>query len=421
MDSKLVHPSQNVCTTSRGSAIPRTVAAGDHGVVSEAAWLACGAAALTGRADGPGLVPAPAVLERLAALLAPAPVADPWRLLTERAAARGWSRSSPATVGGAGRLLAAADGWVAVNLPRPDDHLALAAWLALPADPDADDPWPEVAVAVSRRPAAALVAGAADLGLAVAAMGEAPVAAIDRHPVGRGPVLDRPVRVVDLSALWAGPLCTDLLRRTGAEVVKVESTARPDGARADDSGFFDRLNAGKASVALDLAAPSGRAALLALLATADVVVESSRPRALAHLGVDALALLADPDGPRVWVSITGHGRSTAPGRIGFGDDAAVAGGLVVDDGAGPYFLADAVADPLTGVAAAAAVTESLAAGGRWLLDASLAGVAASVAGPRVATTVADPPPPPPPAPLSAVAAALGADTDRVLRDLQVRR
>ena len=128
--------------------------------------------------------------------------------------------------------------------------------------------------------------------------------------------------VVDLSSLWAGPLCSHLLGLGGARVVKVESTARPDGGRTDDSGFFDLLNHGKASVALDLPSAEGVARLRSLLQAADVVIEGSRPRALRQWGIDAEALLADAAGPRVWVSITGHGRDDAEGvRVAFGDDA----------------------------------------------------------------------------------------------------
>lgn len=381
--------------------------------MSVAAWVGCGAAALTGRSDGPGLVPAPVVLDALGTLLAAAPVDDPWGLLTERAALHGLGRRAPTTAGGAGRLLAAADGRLAVNLPRPDDHLALAAWLDLAADPPAEEPWAVVAAAVAARPTADLVARAAELGLAVAALGEEVTPGVVRHRVAAAAPLDRPPLVVDLSALWAGPLCADLLGRAGAEVVKVEATTRPDGARRDETGFFDLLNGGKASVAVDLTESTGRAALRALVGTADVVVESSRPRALAQLGIDAAEALAAPDGPRAWVSITAHGRGRAPQRVGFGDDAAVAGGLVVDDGTGPVFVADAVADPLTGVAAAAVVGEALAEGGRWLVDAALAAVAASVAGPTAATPVADPPAPRGRA-VGAEAPPLGADTDRVL-------
>jgi hypothetical protein len=69
--------------------------------------------------------------------------------------------------------------------------------------------------------------------------------------------------------------------------------------------------------------------------------------------------------------------------VAFGDDAAVAGGLVVADPAGPCFCADAAADPAAGLVAAAACLDALAAGGCWLVDVSMAGVAASLTGPTL--------------------------------------
>ena len=121
----------------------------------------------------------------------------------------------------------------------------------------------------------------------------------------------------------------------------------------------------------------------------------------------------------MWASITSHGRE--PGhrlRVGFGDVAAAAGGLVAGDARGPCFLADAVADPLSGLVAAAAVLEALGAGGRWLIDAAMAPMAAAVAGPLVDVTglAASPP-----RAREAVrpAPALGADTAAVLGDLVV--
>ena len=76
-----------------------------------------------------------------------------------------------------------------------------------------------------------------------------------------------------------------------------------------------------------------------------------------------------------WVSITGYGREgSAAELVAFGDDAAVAGGLVAADGAGgPVFCADAVADPLTGLYAAAA---ALAVEGGALVSVPMVGVAA---------------------------------------------
>ena len=82
---------------------------------------------------------------------------------------------------------------------------------------------------------------------------------------------------------------------------------------------------------------------------------------------------------RVWLSITGYGRGdAAPGRVAFGDDAAVAAGAAhaVADADGPLFCADAIADPLTGLHAALAAWACWRAGGGALLDVSLCGVTA---------------------------------------------
>src|SRR5207253_494271 len=83
--------------------------------------------------------------------------------------------------------------------------------------------------------------------------------------------------------------------------------------------------------------------------------EASRPRALEALGIDAAALVRS--GPQVWVSITAYGREgDGRNRVGFGDDVAAAGGAIVEDD-GPCFCADALADPLAGMFAAAAVLD----------------------------------------------------------------
>ena len=104
-------------------------------------------------------------------------------------------------------------------------------------------------------------------------------------------------------------------------------------------------------------------------------------------------------------------------RVALGDDAAAAGGLVgwVDDG--PVFIADAVADPLTGLVAAHAVVEAVRGGGRWLVDIALARVASTVA-PRPGDVQPAPRPNAPSGRAIAPAArsfVLGADTDDVLR------
>jgi crotonobetainyl-CoA:carnitine CoA-transferase CaiB-like acyl-CoA transferase len=374
-----------------------------------AVWAASGAMAITGRADGSPLGPpaglvtglqrsAAVVRQRSARLGVPLDV-DAVALLGERAAIGGLTRRSPTSCGGATRLIRAADGWLAVALPRPDDLELLPAWLGIAArDAEGPEPpWAAVESVLADRRAREAAEGAWMLGLPVSQLPEMPgVATTAPPPLAPLPVLATPVpapapdhrplgdmTVIDLSSLWAGPLCGSLLSLAGGDVVKVESTTRPDGSRAGPRRFFDTLNAGKRSIALDLAHADGWHVLRRLLAAADVVIEGSRPRALEQRGIVAAELVANA-GPRVWVSITGHGR-VGPGRdrVAFGDDAAVAGGLVVADEAGPCFCADAVADPLAGLVAAAACLDALALGGRWLVDVAMAGVAASLAGPTL--------------------------------------
>jgi hypothetical protein len=405
------------------------------------AWIDAGAAALTGWPDGAGLVPPAGVLARIARL-GEAAGADPWSALTERAAVTGARRQGRTSCGGGTRLVRTTDGWLAASLVRPDDVAAVAAWLEIDGV-DGPDPWPAVVAAAAPRPTADLVAQATLLGLPVAALRERAAAPDDRAGVGVPEAVpgrwvdlgaaDRAPRreplVVDLSSLWAGPLCARILGSGGATVVKVESSSRPDGARRGPSRFYDRLHTGHRSVVIDWGSAAGRAALRDLLGTADVVIEASRPRALAQVGLAPEAL--GPAGPPVWISITGHGRTgTAGDRVAFGDDAAVAGGLVAYADDGPVFAGDAVADPLTGLTAAAAARDVLARwsvpaerGRRWLIDLGLAPVAAWVAGSdadRRWDDVADPPLPPPVAAPPAPAPALGADTAAVLATLRSR-
>ncbi len=106
------------------------------------------------------------------------------------------------------------------------------------------------------------------------------------------------LRVLDLTAFWAGPLCTHILAMLGAEVIHLESPSRLDGTRTlaglpftedqwwERSGIFSGLNTNKKSVTLDLADERGRQALRDLLATCDVVVENYTPRVLEQLGLD---------------------------------------------------------------------------------------------------------------------------------------
>ncbi len=393
-------------------------------------WAASGAMALTGLPDET-FGPPEFLVERVAQLGRHFSGLDVLALLGERAALMGLWRRGATSCGGSCRLLPCAGGTMAVSLPREEDMDMVPAWLELD-DPPVSAPatWSAVADVLLQRDPDVVLERALLLGLPVALVGEASRPRLPGHdpragvvPLRLGEAPRRPdatgALVVDLSALWAGPLCGDLLAESGANVIKVESTQRPDGARRGPRPFFDLLNGRKRSVALDLETQAGVRILRDLVQQADVVIEASRPRALAQLGIDAHDAVAG-GGPRVWISITGYGRSGADGgRVAFGDDAAAAGGLVTRTHAGPLFCADAVADPLTGLTAADACIDMLRAGGRWLLDISMASVSAELAGPTLpvstALTVAEPHA----RHVVAEAPDLGADTAHVLAELGI--
>jgi len=411
------------------------------------AWAASGMMALTGRAGGPPLGAPTALvggawrlagdIARHSGRLGCPVVVDPLALMAERAAVSGLRRAGTVSCGGGTHLLRARDGWVAVTLARETDWELVPALLELTSAVDTGN-WGTVASGVAGRRAEGLRDRAALLGLPLAVLGE-------RAPSGGRPgagtgsdglagtavgvrsrrlrragalgSLDR-LEVVDLSSLWAGPLVGRLLVQAGARVVKVESPDRPDGSRRGDPRFGHLMNAGKESVAVDMATPAGRRRLVRMVGCADVVITASRARALDQLGLDVDALVREGR-PRLWLRISGYGSSgPSSDRVAFGDDAAVAGGLVARDGTTPCFCGDAIADPLCGLAAAAAVFTALADDGAWVVDASMADVAGGMTGDPFdvdGLEPADPRPPDPPGPGEPRWTGLGADTATVVR------
>jgi hypothetical protein len=283
------------------------------------------------------------------------------------------------------RMFRAADDWMALNLARDDDRDLIAAWLRCEVG---DDPWERIASVAKTRPAAALMADAIMLGLPAGRVGEVTAPNPDAPiPMGKPARrnLSGPPRVVDLSALWAGPMCGAILAEAGAEVVKVESTRRPDPTRASMPAFFQRLNGAKRDMPLDLATVAGQGRLRQEILAADILITSARPRAFASLGLSPEDIFrANP--VLTWVAITGYGwTGQAAERVAFGDDAAAAGGLVRWTKAGePRFLGDALADPVTGLAAAIGALKGFEAGGGVLVDVSLARSAAGAAADREA-------------------------------------
>ena len=129
------------------------------------------------------------------------------------------------------------------------------------------------------------------------------------------------IRVLDLSRVLAGPLCTMLLGDLGANVIKVERPATGDDTRGwgppfdarGESAYYLSVNRNKLSVAADLDAPSDIALLHRLALSADVVVENFRRGTLERRGLDPQRLLADNRG-LVWCTISGFGpKSDRPG------------------------------------------------------------------------------------------------------------
>jgi hypothetical protein len=424
--------------------------------------------ALTGDPAGPPLAPPTRAAAALDEALAPFGLGA--GVLAERAASAGLTRGGHRSCGGGARLLRAAGGWIALSLSRPDDVASLPALLERdlagePTGVSGQAPWTAVARLVADRDPHEIAGRAELLGMPCAVVpGDGPPgdgAPGDGAPGERAPAEGAPAEVVpeevggdpgrggpftvtgqeratgarpepapapyvvDLSALWAGPLATSCLLRAGATVVKVEDPARPDGARGGDGAFYDLLNAGKASVAADLSSPAGRSALGALVDRADIVVTGSRARAVTGLGLDPAHGLAGAT-DKVWVAVTAHGWASS--RVGFGDDVAASAGLVAwhpGDGE-PRFAGDAIADPLCGALAAQAARAAWARGGRWFVDASLAAAASFLTRPGPARAAApatggggwsldgEPVAEPRRRRSARVAAALGADTTAVL-------
>ncbi len=117
-------------------------------------------------------------------------------------------------------------------------------------------------------------------------------------------------KVVDFSAVFAGPICTRFLVDCGAEVIKIEPPGAGDMVRGVDgtTRVFAHFNAGKQSVALDLKQPEARQLALQLVADADVLVENFRPGIMARFGLDYDSL-REQHPELVYCSISGYGQS----------------------------------------------------------------------------------------------------------------
>jgi CoA:oxalate CoA-transferase len=143
----------------------------------------------------------------------------------------------------------------------------------------------------------------------------------EKAVVWYGPVtapLLEDLTVLDFTRVLAGPYCTRLLADLGARVIKIERPGEGDEmrrgfmqldpSRTDQATYFIRINAGKRSVALDLAHPLAREVVQDLTRLSDVVVENFVPGVVGRLGCDYATLSAiKPD--LVYCSISGFGQT----------------------------------------------------------------------------------------------------------------
>ncbi|HVA49057.1 MAG TPA: CaiB/BaiF CoA-transferase family protein [Pirellulales bacterium] len=179
------------------------------------------------------------------------------------------------------------------------------------------------------------------------------------------------LKVLDLSRVLAGPVCTQLLADLGADVVKVERPGAGDDTRqwgppfvpgGGPSGYFVSCNRGKRSLALDLAHPAGREVVDELIRKADVLVENFLPDSLQRLGLQPERLKQlNPN--LVACSISGYGRTgEMAGVPGYDLMMQASGGIMSITGEPdgmPMKVGVAITDVITGLYAAASVLAGL--------------------------------------------------------------
>lgn len=178
------------------------------------------------------------------------------------------------------------------------------------------------------------------------------------------------IRVVDLTRVLAGPLCTQMLSDHGADVLKIEppggdETRRfgPPFAADGSAAYFAALNRGKRCISLDLGSAAARDVLLRLLEDADVLIENFLPGTMERWGLGFEQTLQARHPRLVYCSVTGFGADGPLGGLP-GYDAvlqAMCGLMSVngDPASGPVRIGIPIVDHLTGYAAFAAILMAL--------------------------------------------------------------
>ena len=136
------------------------------------------------------------------------------------------------------------------------------------------------------------------------------------------------IRVIDLSRVLGGPYCTQILADHGAEVIKIEPPAGDETRTwgppfdGDTASYFLGVNRNKLGVSLDLSQEAGRTKLLALLETADVLIENFKPGTLERWGIGYEQLLQTRFPKLVHCRVSGFGADGPLGGLP-GYDAAI--------------------------------------------------------------------------------------------------
>ncbi len=173
--------------------------------------------------------------------------------------------------------------------------------------------------------------------------------------------MTKPLRVVDLTNGWAGPLATCLLGDFGAEVIKVESPSHMDWWRGanlqlsengpklyEQSPTFNTVNRNKYGIALELTHPRGRELFKELIRVSDLLVVNYPPRILRKLGID-YEVLKTVNPKLVMVVLPAYGLSGPDSEyVGFGTTTEAMAGITgvsgYEDGP-PQMLSNAIGDP----------------------------------------------------------------------------
>ena len=176
------------------------------------------------------------------------------------------------------------------------------------------------------------------------------------------------IRVADFSRVLAGPYATMTLADFGADVIKVEPPAgddtrhwRPPVDADGQATYFNSVNRGKRSIAVDLGTDEGRLQAQTLAASADVVVENFRPGVMARFGLDYDSVRAQNPGA-VYCSITGFGAGEGAALAGYDLLVQAVGGLMSITGAPdgePAKAGVALVDVLCGLNAVAGILLAL--------------------------------------------------------------